>query len=66
MASIECPFCGEEFGCQHLIGEGDDRIIWQWNVIDRLKQLCEEADLMKIDIGKLAKERRLLRGGASS
>jgi hypothetical protein len=55
MASIECPFCGEEFGCQHLIGEGDDQIIWQWDAVTRLKRLCEEADLMKIDIGKLAK-----------
>ena len=53
----QCPFCEEEFGCQHLIGEGDDQIIWQWDVIDRLRRLCEEADLMKIDIGRLAKER---------
>ena len=33
-----------------VIGEGDDQIIWQWEVIDRLKHLCEEADLMKMDI----------------
>src|SRR2546428_8806092 len=55
MASIECPFCGEEFGCQHLIREGDDQIIWSWDVIKTLKILCEDADLMKIDIGKMAK-----------
>ena len=55
MASIECPFCGEEFGCQHLIGEGDDQIIWSWDVIKMLKFFSEDADLMKLDIGKLAK-----------
>ena len=54
MASIECPFCKKEFGCRHLIGEGDDQIIWQWDAITHLKRLCEEAE-MKIDIGKLAK-----------
>ena len=55
MASVECPFCGEEFGCEHLIGEGDDQITWAWQTINQLKSLCEDADLMKIDIGKLAK-----------
>jgi hypothetical protein len=54
MASVKCPFCREEFGCRHLIGEGDDQIIWQWDVINTLRSLCEDADLMKIDIGKLA------------
>jgi hypothetical protein len=55
VASIECPFCGNQFGCRHLIGEGDDQIIWQWDAIADLKRLCEEADLMRIDIGALAK-----------
>ena len=54
MASVKCPFCREECGCRHLIGEGDDQIIWQWDVINTLRSLCEDADLMKIDIGKLA------------
>jgi hypothetical protein len=53
MASVKCPFCGEEFGCGHLIGEGDDQIIWSWPTIKQLKLLCEDADLMRIDIGKL-------------
>jgi hypothetical protein len=55
MASHQCPFCPEEFGCEHLIGEGDDEIIWSWETINLLRLFCEEADLMKIDIGKLAK-----------
>jgi hypothetical protein len=55
MASHNCPFCGEEFGCPHLIGEGDDQIFWSWRTINDLKDVSEEADLMKIDIGKLAK-----------
>lgn len=55
MASIKCPFCGKDEGCGHLIGEGDDQIIWSWSAIPTLRLLCEEADMMKIDIGKLAK-----------
>jgi hypothetical protein len=55
MASHNCPFCQEEFGCRHLIGEGDDQIQWFWPVIGELKELSEDAGLMKIDIGKLAK-----------
>ena len=61
MASVTCPFCREEFGCRHLIGEGDDQIQWHWMSIDTLRHLCEEADLMKIDIGKLAKPYRIWR-----
>jgi hypothetical protein len=55
MASVECPFCRKRYGCSHLIGEGDDQIIWSWDTINQLKSRCEDADLMKIDIGKLAK-----------
>ena len=55
MASVECNFCGKEFACKHLISKGDDQIIFTWEIIDTLRHPCEEADLMKADIGKLAK-----------
>ena len=55
MASHECPFCPKKFGCSHLIGEGADQINWFWSTITELKRLSEDANDMRLDIGKIAK-----------
>jgi hypothetical protein len=55
MASHTCPFCREAFGCRHLVGEGDQQIEWFWDVIGELKRLSDEADMMKVDIGAVAR-----------
>ena len=55
MASHQCPFCDEEYGCEHLIGEGEDEIKWFWSTIEDLKRLSEDANDLRLDIGKIAK-----------